>query len=209
MSIIGKIRRIPAKARSIYYTNVPRSVKRNGGRISCNKDTKFYLDRSAEIDLKGDLIFNAGCPSRNGRTSLLTMEQNSRIEVKGYFNFSYGADIQLFSGATLILGKGSFINSHCKIRCNDRIEIGDNCTISHDFTVMDSDFHRLDGDNHTKPVRIEDHVWIGTRVTVLSGVTIGKGAVVAAGAVVTKDVPPGCLAGGVPAKVIRENVTWE
>jgi len=50
---------------------------------------------------------------------------------------------------------------------------------------------------------VDDDVWIGYDVTVLSGVKIGKGAVIAAGAVVTKDVPPYSIVGGVPAKLIK------
>jgi serine acetyltransferase len=50
---------------------------------------------------------------------------------------------------------------------------------------------------------IDDDVWIGYGVTILSGVHIGQGAVVAAGAVVTKDVPPYAIVGGVPAKIIK------
>ena len=49
-------------------------------------------------------------------------------------------------------------------------------------------------------VVVEEDVWIGTRVTLLPGVTVGRGATVAAGAVVNKDIPPYCVAGGVPAK---------
>lgn len=52
-------------------------------------------------------------------------------------------------------------------------------------------------------VVIGDHAWIGEDVIILSGVNIGIGAIVAAGSVVTKDVPAGCVAAGVPAKVIR------
>lgn len=50
---------------------------------------------------------------------------------------------------------------------------------------------------------VDDDVWIGYGVTILSGVHIGQGAVVAAGAVVAKDVPPYAIVGGVPAKVIK------
>lgn len=50
---------------------------------------------------------------------------------------------------------------------------------------------------------MQDDVWIGRNVTILSGVTIGQGAVIVAGAVVTKDVPPYVIVGGVPARVIK------
>jgi acetyltransferase-like isoleucine patch superfamily enzyme len=50
---------------------------------------------------------------------------------------------------------------------------------------------------------IEDEAWLGVGVTVLDGVRIGKGAVVGAGSVVTKDIPEGAIAFGVPARVIR------
>ena len=54
----------------------------------------------------------------------------------------------------------------------------------------------------TKPVVINDDVWIGANAVILPGVTIGRHSVVAAGAVVTKDVPENTVVGGVPAKVM-------
>ncbi|NDR54776.1 sugar O-acetyltransferase [Actinomyces sp. 565] len=60
------------------------------------------------------------------------------------------------------------------------------------------------GQQFSAPVVIEDDVWIGGNVTILPGVTIGRGSVVAAGAVVNANVPPMVVAGGVPARVLRE-----
>lgn len=53
------------------------------------------------------------------------------------------------------------------------------------------------------PIVIDDDVWIGSRVIILSGVHIGKGSVIGAGSVVTKDVAPYSIVGGNPAKLIR------
>jgi acetyltransferase-like isoleucine patch superfamily enzyme len=60
------------------------------------------------------------------------------------------------------------------------------------------------GHGPSLPVVLEQGVWLGARVTVLKGVTIGRSSVVAAGSVVTRDIPPGVLAGGMPAKVLRK-----
>lgn len=176
---------------------------------------KIYLDgdylkisKTAKLNLAGDLVLNTNKMGKNGRSSILRMDENTVLDCNG-FHFMYGADIILFKGAHLLLGKNSFINSDCKIRCHKEIVIGENCAISHDFTIMDSDAHELDGSRNTNAIHIGDHVWIGTRVTILNGVTVGDGAVIAAGALVTKDVPAGALAAGVPAKVLKEKVEWK
>jgi acetyltransferase-like isoleucine patch superfamily enzyme len=52
-------------------------------------------------------------------------------------------------------------------------------------------------------ITVEDDVWIGSGAIVTDGVTIGRGSVVAAGSVVTRDVPPGSVVAGAPARIIR------
>lgn len=201
------IKRVFLKLKWIAYKLVYKQIQ--GDRF-LNKDgcDKLKLSKSAVLKLNGDLRLNSNRIGKNGRSSILRMDENSTLDCNG-FSFMYGADIILFKGAHLELGKGSFINSDCKIRCHKEITIGEGCAISHDFTVMDSDAHELDGSRNTNPVHIGNHVWIGTRVTILNGVTVGDGAVIAAGALVTKDVPAGSLVGGVPAKVIKEKVEWK
>ena len=66
-----------------------------------------------------------------------------------------------------------------------------------------------EGAKYNAPVVVEEDVWIGARAILLSGVTIGRGSIVAAGAVVTKDVPPYCIVGGVPARIIRRKWSIE
>lgn len=178
-----------------------------GGALALEPGCKLMLNKGSQIKTEGRLTYGANCIKRNGRSSILRMDSNSSFIAKNSSVF-YGADIILFENARFEIGK-SFINSDARIRVHESIKIGDDCAISHDFVCMDSNAHSLDGVRAASPIVIDDHVWIGNRVTVLPGVHIGKGSVVAAGSVVTKDVPPACLVAGVPARVIREDVSWE
>ena len=194
--------------RSVLFRVVYNRIITGKGRIVIGWRDQFELSKTSKIILNDKLSCNDGRYHIPVRNSLVLLEDNATLESNG-FSFYYGADVQVFKGAKLVLGKDSFINSDCKVRCHKEITIGDDCAISHDFIVMDSDAHELDGSRNTNPVHIGNHVWIGTRVTILNGVTVGDGAVIAAGSLVTKDVPAGALVGGVPAKVIKEKVEWK
>ncbi|MCI8391423.1 MAG: sugar O-acetyltransferase [Roseburia sp.] len=110
-------------------------------------------------------------------------------------------------GKNITIGKDVFINSGCHFQDQGGIEIGDGVLIGHNV-VLATINHDLDPEenrkNHYSPVKIGNHVWIGSNATVLPGVTIGDWAVVAAGAVVTQDVPPLTVVGGIPAKVLKK-----
>jgi len=181
------------------------------------KKSVMIINQGCKINIRGKLILNDRCIKNNGRSTILRMDKNASLLVKGFFSVYYGGDIICLENSELILGSG-FFNSNVKIRCREKIVIGNNVAISHDVTIMDSDAHTImDIDAHTiigdyintKPVFIGDHVWIGAKTTILKGVKIGNGAIIAAGSVVTKDVPPHSLVAGVPARVIRKNVKWK
>jgi acetyltransferase-like isoleucine patch superfamily enzyme len=115
---------------------------------------------------------------------------------------------KLYTGrkGKLIVGKNSRLNG-VHIDARELVQIGENVRIAPYTIILDSDFHDVKdhfADGNSKPIIIEDDVWLATRCTILKGVRIGKGAVVATGAVVTKDVPPYCVAAGVPARVVKK-----
>ncbi|MBQ9067847.1 MAG: sugar O-acetyltransferase [Eggerthellaceae bacterium] len=109
-------------------------------------------------------------------------------------------------GLNIHVEEGGFINMGCKFQDQGGIYIGARALVGHNAVIATLN-HNPDPAQRANllpaPVRIGCDVWMGANVTVLPGVTIGDGAIIAAGAVVTKDVDPGSVVGGVPAKVIK------
>ena len=109
-------------------------------------------------------------------------------------------------GRNIHIGKGVFVNSGCRFQDQGGIYLGDGVLIGHNVVLATLN-HVLDpehrGDLIHGSIHIGRRFWVGSNATVLAGVTIGDDSVVAAGAVVTRDVPPGVVVGGVPAKIIR------
>ena len=137
------------------------------------------------------------------------LAENSSIVVNDHFYILTGFHLAVNEGATLTLGSG-YINNNATIDCFASITIGHGVAISSGVTIRDSDNHSINGNAVVSaPIVIEDHVWVGLNATILKGVRIGSGSVVAAGAVVTSDVAPNTLVGGIPAKVIKQNIVWE
>lgn len=106
----------------------------------------------------------------------------------------------------ITIGTGSFIGDESWLYAMAPIVIGNDVCISEKVSVLTGthDVTSPSFDLKTKPITIEDKVWIATGVIILPGVTIGEGAVVGAGAVVTKDVEPWTIVAGNPAKFIKK-----
>lgn len=110
----------------------------------------------------------------------------------------------IYIGENVSIGKNSYLWASSK----GLITIGDGCAIAagvklvtptHDYNVLPVSTVGVN-----KSIVVGKDVWIGTAAIVLPGVTIHDGAVVAAGAVVSEDVPPDCVVGGVPARIIKK-----
>lgn len=126
-------------------------------------------------------------------------------------------DIRFDYGCNTFVGKNFFANYNCVILDVAPVHIGDDVMFGPNVTIA-TPVHPLlarerkmrtrgDGSKYdleyAKPITIEEGAWLAAGVIVTGGVTIGKGAVIGAGSVVTRDIPAGVIAAGVPCRTIR------
>jgi len=169
----------------------------------------FQFDSGSKLILDDVLIVGQKQVKKSKLETRIWLEEDAKMTVKGNFTIYAGTYIRVVKNGHLIL-HGGFLNENVQITCGGTVEIGEGCTIARDVVIRSYDAHRILDDSYknTADIAIGKHVWIGQGAQILKGVTIGDGAIVAAGSIVTKDVPPHCVVGGVPAKIIRINVEW-
>jgi acetyltransferase-like isoleucine patch superfamily enzyme len=111
------------------------------------------------------------------------------------------------------LGRHVFLGPYCVIYGHGGVEVGSETLVSMHCRILSSN-HAIPPagvairtqPDVLQPTRIGRDVWLGAGVTVLGGVTIGDGCIVGAGAVVSHDLPPGAIAVGIPAHVMRYRI---
>lgn len=122
--------------------------------------------------------------------------------------------VYIFNPENIVIGNNVSIHSMTYMECGyvkGGITIDDDVSIAHGVTIMGTT-HRFDDHNekirnqgiYNESVHIEENVWIGAKVAVLSGVTIGRGSVIGAGAVVNKTLEPEGVYVGVPARRVKD-----
>jgi acetyltransferase-like isoleucine patch superfamily enzyme len=150
-------------------------------------------------------------------TGTLALGAGSEVIVRGNGRIVVGAgvrarpDLTLSVQGLLTLGDRVFLGRGVNIACFDRVTIGADTRLAERVSVHDanhvieplSDRATRAGSNIAAEVNIGERVWLAANVVVVPGVTIGSDVVVGAGSVVTRDLPPGVLASGVPATVRR------
>jgi len=158
---------------------------------------KFSRSRGiAEISIEGLLVF------------------------KGYALFAKDYFISVSPGALLEIGHKSGMGRSGKIICTQHVSIGDNARFSFECQVMDSNFHQMidtasgEKSSMSLPVTIGSYNFFGNRVSVMPGCVTPDYCTVASNSVCGKDysaLGEKILIGGVPAKLVRENVSrdWD
>lgn len=139
---------------------------------------------------------------------------NVKILSSGIDNI-IGSRITILPNAVLSIGDNTGM-SQVSITCKEKIEIGSNCKIGAGVMMFDTNFHSTNwkirrtkedlGAAKTAPIKIGNDCFIGTRSIICKGVSIGDRSIIAAGSVVVNDVPPDCVAGGNPCRIINTSV---
>lgn len=178
--------------------------------INALKYAKIQLEKGAKIEANASLTIGKKQVRHSRMETRLLVEESATLTVNGSFTIFAGSYVRVIKGGHLILNNG-FINENVQITCGSTIEVGEGATIGRDVVIRSFDGHTIlqDGYQISEPIKIGRDVWIGQGATILKGVSVGNGAIIAAGALVTKDVPAHSIVGGVPAKVLKENVEWK
>ena len=149
----------------------------------------------------------------------------SVIKIKGINNrvilhegaYVSGAELYIEdNGCTIEIGPYTYIGHHSHLACTEgcTLKIGGGCMLSSYIQIRTGDSHSItdmDGNriNYGADVTIGNHCWVGEGAKILKGVTLEHDTVVGTGAIVTKSVGPNVLLSGVPARVVKEGISWD
>lgn len=126
----------------------------------------------------------------------------SKVRVRAMRKLGFKVGEQVYFPSDLIIGQ-NLVDDRARLEIGDRVSIGPRVTILPMEHANASRVRNAMG-TRSEGIKIENDVWIGAGVIILSGVKIGECSIIGAGAVVTKDVDPYTVVAGVPAKKIRD-----
>ena len=141
------------------------------------------------------------------------------IVFKGEANIGHGSKIVVSKSGNLIFGERFVISAESSIVCFCEVVFGNDCLLSWDILVMDTDFHKIYSIetnrqiNADKKIIIGDNCWIGCRSLILKGAILSKNTIVAANSLVgnseISQMSTNSIVGGIPARILKENVFWK
>lgn len=180
-------------------------LKDMAGKVVVTKPWEFAMIRIGFGDVA---IFDR-------RRSRSIWNNKGEIVFNGTAYLDHGTRISVEENGHLVLGKKFRISAESTIICRNLITFGDNCLLSWQIQIMDSDLHMIENYdgvqiNKDAPIHIQDHVWISSRAMILKGSEIASNCVVAANSVISNRFKDeNLLIGGVPAKILKTGIVWK
>jgi len=165
-------------------------------------NNKILLDDKKSLKISSTKIYVKGTNN--------TLHIGKNVKIRGSFLEIVGDNCSITIGDNTILGHDCYLSAK---ETNIDLKIGKDCMLSRNAKLMTSDGHPIYQDtaviNNAKNIILEDNVWIADNVTILKGTIVGKDSVVGINSVLTKSIPSNSIAAGNPAKIIKQNISWE
>lgn len=146
------------------------------------------------------------------RTDKTYLNIKGKLIINGKYSIGRGCRIDIAPNALVNIGQGGYINCNSIVSIMHSLTIGNECAISWNCQFLDDDLHQL---NYQEKAEISNNIIIGNKVWIGCNVKIYKGTVIPDGCVIASDsvvkgifTIPNCLIGGVPARVIKNDVDW-
>lgn len=187
-------------------------VERHGKKsfLFPTQNALIEMGRNSKLILNGPLKIGTTQVKGSKIEARLRIGNNGIFKVENGLELFAGSFVRIMDNGELVI-KSAVFNEGTQISCGAKIEIGEGCLFARDVVIRSDDVHTINvpGYEPSKPIIIGNHVWAGQGSKIMKGVTIGNGSIVSANALVLKDVPERCIAAGLPAKVIKENIEWD
>lgn len=144
----------------------------------------------------------------------ITIKKGGKILFKGTAYFGAGSSIRVDEAAVLTIGSLFGCNKNLFLRCNKKVNIGENVHIGWNCTINDCDGHTFIEQGIAKPnrgnIEIGNHVWIGMGCTILKNTIIANDCVISARSLLSKKyLTANCLIAGIPAEIKKNNISWK
>lgn len=149
------------------------------------------------------------------RYSRTIWDVSGSVVFKGKTRLGHGTKIAVGEHGTLLLGHNFTISGQSSIVAFHHVSFGNDCLLSWDTLIMDTDLHNIKDINGTvvntnRPVKVGNHVWIGCRCLILKGTVIPDNCIIGANSHLNKPLEKeNSVYTGNPARLISENKTWE
>lgn len=182
------------------------------------------LSRNVKVKkLKGTIEIEKGAPIGSfvlgfpgidifhKKTAQTIFSNSGHIKIDGSVRLGIGTKISNYG--FLRFGNNVRITANSTIICMNRIEFDDDVLISWDNCFMDTDFHKIYQDtqqvNLSKPIRIGEKNWIGSRCLILKGSNTQPNTVIAAGSTISNSIESENVVVGNYGKILKQGITWE
>lgn len=196
-----------------------------------SKKTLFYLSRLI-VEKHNTINFNNAilehttiqikgknnhltCNNALYRCNISVIGNNNKIEFSDKSKIHFTHIIIRGNNCNFNIDEASTIGSAYLVCMGqeNQLLIGKNCMIADNVEIWNTDSHPITNNNkiinHSKPVIIGDHVWLGKHSVILKGVTIGNNAIIGMRSIITKNIEANSLYVGNPARLIKRDINWE